>query len=207
VDARHVGERPSRRALQAEQTRADILQAARRQFAANGYAATSLKVIAADAGVSVQTLYDSVGSKADLVRGLNDLIDAEAQIAEIIAAIPDETDPTRLLAIPARVARRIVERCGDIVRASFDAAHSEPDVAAVVAEGGRRLRVGANAIAARLHDVGAVATSEQKRAALTIAAITDLRMVLLLVDEHRLKLAAAEEWMTTTLVRVVLGRS
>ena len=37
--------------------------AARRHFASKGYAATSLKEIAADAGVSVQTVYDSVGSK------------------------------------------------------------------------------------------------------------------------------------------------
>ena len=45
-----------------------ILASARRHFAAKGYARTSLKTIAADVGVSVQTIYDSVGAKADLVR-------------------------------------------------------------------------------------------------------------------------------------------
>ena len=69
-----------RRAVQAEQTRLEILGAARRQFALHGYAATSVKDIATEAGVSVQTVYDSVGSKAELVRRLNDLIDAEAGV-------------------------------------------------------------------------------------------------------------------------------
>jgi len=109
--------RRGRRALQAEQTRADLLAAARTRFARDGYAATSLKDIAGDAGVSVQTVYDSVGSKADLIRGLNDLIDGEAQIWEIASTIPTQTDPLALARIPALITRRLVERCGDILRA------------------------------------------------------------------------------------------
>src|SRR6187551_1435095 len=109
-----------RRAVQAEQTRVEILRAARQRFAADGYAATSVKDIAAAAGVSVQTVYDSVGSKADLVRRLNDLIDAEAGVGEIAMTIPGTTDPDQLVRIPAVITRRIVERCGDILRTCFD---------------------------------------------------------------------------------------
>ena len=43
--------------------------------------------------MSVQTVYDSVGSKADLVRRLNDLIDVEARVGEIAMTIPGMTDP------------------------------------------------------------------------------------------------------------------
>ena len=131
-----------RRALQAEQTRVEILGAARRQFAAKGYAAASVKEIAAAAGVSVQTVYDSVGSKADLVRQLNDLIDTEASIGEIARAVPTETDPAALVRIQAKITRRIVERCRDIVRASYDGARAEPDLAYITEEGGRRHRAG-----------------------------------------------------------------
>ena len=46
-----IPSRPSRRAAQAAQTRRDVLSAARRHFAEAGYAATSLRAIAADAGV------------------------------------------------------------------------------------------------------------------------------------------------------------
>src|SRR5262247_2708128 len=125
-----------RRALQAEQTRAEILSAARRLFASQGYTATSVKDIAAEAGVSVQTVYDSVGSKADLVRRLNDLIDAEARVGEIAARIGTETDPAELVRVPALITRRIVERCSDILRGSLDASRAEHELGEVLHEGG-----------------------------------------------------------------------
>ena len=106
-----------RRALQAAQTRRDILSSARHRFAAHGYAATTLKDIAADTGVSVQTIYDSVGNKTELVRQLNDLIDEEAQIGEIVAPLFNESDARVVARAPARITRRLIERCGDIVRA------------------------------------------------------------------------------------------
>src|SRR6478609_8377240 len=132
-----------RRAVQAEQTRIEIVDAARRQFALTGYAGTSVKDIAAAAGVSVQTVYDSIGSKADLVRRLNDLIDVEAGVGEIAMTIPTATDPVVLARVPAQITRRIVERCGDILRACLDGSRVEPDLAHVVDEGGRRHRAGA----------------------------------------------------------------
>src|SRR5262245_33435436 len=126
---------PTRRALQAEQTRAEILSAARRLFASNGYSATSVKDIAGEAGVSVQTLYDSVGSKRDMVRRLNDLIDSEARVGEIAMRIPTETDPLEVARVPALITRRIVDRCSDILRASLDASRAEHELREVLEEG------------------------------------------------------------------------
>ena len=60
--------RSDRRARQAEETREAILAAARRLFAARGYAATSMGDIAAEAGVALQTVYSSVGGKSALHR-------------------------------------------------------------------------------------------------------------------------------------------
>src|SRR4051794_34641950 len=107
----------SRRELQAAETRRLIVASARRHFAAEGYARTSLKTIAADVGVSVQTIYDSVGAKSDLVRRLNDLIDEEAQIGDLAGSLSSVSDPWAVVAVPAKVTRRIYERCGDLVRA------------------------------------------------------------------------------------------
>jgi hypothetical protein len=134
--------RPSRRAAQAARTRDEILQAARRRFARNGYAATSLKDIAADVGVSVQTLYDSVGSKADLVRGLNDLMVVEADIFPIVSQAQTATDPQAVVAIPARVTARMIDRCGDIMRACLAGGLADPGLLPVLEEGGRRHRAG-----------------------------------------------------------------
>ncbi len=74
---------PNVRARQAQRTRDEILGAARRLFAERGYAKTSVRDIAEAAGVSAQTVYDSIGSKQALVARLNDLIDREAGIAAI----------------------------------------------------------------------------------------------------------------------------
>ena len=70
-----------------------ILAAARRLFAEHGYARTSVRDIAKAAGVSAQTVYDSVGSKQQLVAQLNDLIDAEAGIGAIVRADLQSKDP------------------------------------------------------------------------------------------------------------------
>ena len=82
---------PSLRERQAQLTRDEILKAARRLFAERGYAKTSVRDVAEAAGVSAQTVYDSIGSKQALVARLNDLIDAEAGVG----AIGARTAPVR----------------------------------------------------------------------------------------------------------------
>ena len=202
----HAAARGGRRAVQAEQTRAEILAAARRHFADHGYAATSVREIAAAAGVSVQTVYDSVGSKAELVRRLNDLIDAEANVGDIAREIATETDPPALVRIQARITRRIVERCRDIVQASLDAARAEPELAGIAAEGARRHRAGARSVAERLAALDALAPGvNTDAAAVTIAALGDVRVAFILLDDHGLDLDGVEVWIAGTTARAVLA--
>jgi AcrR family transcriptional regulator len=52
----------------AHQTRRAILESARLRFTTNGYAATTIAEIAADAGVAVDTVYAAVGPKPALFR-------------------------------------------------------------------------------------------------------------------------------------------
>lgn len=196
--------RKSRRAVQAEQTRRDILDAARRRFAAQGYAATTVKDVAEDAGVSVQTVYDSVGGKPELVRQLNDLIDSEAGIGEIAAAIR-EGDPAVVVRIPARISGRLVERCGDILRAALTGSYSEPELTSTVEEGQRRHRAGAAAVAQRLASLGALRPGLSVEAAgITLAVLGDFRLALLLVDEFQMDGDALEEWIATTTAQSIL---
>ena len=60
----------ARRQEQARQTRAAILDAARRRFLADGFAPTTIATLAADVGVSVDTIYKSFGGKPGLVRAI-----------------------------------------------------------------------------------------------------------------------------------------
>lgn len=59
--------RSPRRAMQAQQTRAAVLSAARVLFAERGWAATGVRDVAAAAGVSVETVYATVGGKVALL--------------------------------------------------------------------------------------------------------------------------------------------
>src|SRR6188472_1819415 len=61
-----------RRQEQARRTRELLMDTAERQFLAAGYAATTVGAIAAEAGVSVETVYKSFGGKSGLVRAIYD---------------------------------------------------------------------------------------------------------------------------------------
>ena len=194
----------TRRAVQAAATRDEILAAARKRFSTAGYAATSIKDIAVDAGVSVQTIYDSVGSKADLVRGLNDLIDTESNITDITGDL--RGDSTAVARMPARITARMIERCGDIIRAVLAAERVDPDLAIVLSEGNRRHRAGASMVATRLEELGALRPGlTVAEATISIAALTDARLAVILIDDHALSTSAIEDWMADMVVRAVLG--
>ena len=62
----------SRRRARADASRESILAVTRSRFLAEGYAATTIGAIAADAGVSVETVYKAFGNKAGLARAVFD---------------------------------------------------------------------------------------------------------------------------------------
>lgn len=74
----------SRRQTQARLTRAAVLDAARHAFLEHGYAATTVGAIAAEAQVSVETVYKAFGNKAGLLKAIFDI------------AIVDDDEPVPL---------------------------------------------------------------------------------------------------------------
>lgn len=62
-----------RREAQALATRAAVRDAAHRLFLADGYATTSIKAIADEAGVAAQTIYSQFGGKAAIAKELLDV--------------------------------------------------------------------------------------------------------------------------------------
>src|SRR5262245_8576530 len=176
---------PSLRERRARLTRDEILRAARRLFAERGYARTSVRDIAQAAGVSAQTVYDSVGSKQALVSSLNDLIDTEADIAAIGRAAAGSGDPHEIVATPARITRAILENCGDILHALVTGAAAEPELAAVLAEGHRRHVEGNRQVVGLLRELGALDPAvDPDEAAETLAAIADFRFALVLRESY-----------------------
>lgn len=196
----------TRRARQAAETRQDILRAARRLFAARGYARTSLADIAAAAGTSVQTIYDSVGSKATVVAALNDLVDDEGGVASLAARIPTETDPRALLDIAVSITHNICRRCGDIIGTVYSAADSEPPLAAVRDESRRRHREGITRLTVRLRDLGALPPgTDIARTADAIAVLTDPQVVRTFVTSYGWSWESWHQWALDTLATLTLA--
>jgi AcrR family transcriptional regulator len=189
------------RERKAQLTRDEILRAARRLFAEHGYARTSVRDIAKTAGVSAQTVYDSIGSKQQLVASLNDLIDAEAGIGAIVRADLRSDDPATVAATSARVTRSILEHCGDIIRALVTGAAAEPELAAVLAEGQRRHAAGAASVVARLRELGVAPPDD---AAETLAALSDVRFALVLQESYGWSLDRLERWIAAAAAALLL---
>jgi AcrR family transcriptional regulator len=189
----------SRRERQAQQTREEILRAARRLFAERGYARTSVRDVADAAGVSPQTVYDSIGSKQALVARLNDTIDAEAGVGAIAMKSARSTDPAEIVATPARITRSILEHSGDVLRALVTGAAAEPDLDAVLAEGQRRHSAGAASVVAALEGLDALDQSVDRTEAVdTLAAISDFRLALVLNESYGWSLDRIEAWIADT---------
>lgn len=187
-------------------SRSEILLASRRLFAERGFTRTSVRDIAQAAGVSAQTVYNSIGSKQAVVAKLNDLIDSEAGIGAIVGPIAASRDPQQVAALSARITRSMLENCGDIIRAVVTGAAAEPEIQAVLDEGHRRHLEGARTVVRLLHDIQALASNAHAATtAETLAAITDFRFALILRENYGWPLDRIEEWMTAASRELLLG--
>ena len=148
--------RSSLRARHAAVTRSAILDAARRLFAEQGYAATAVRPIAEQAGVAVQTLYSTFGSKQGLLLALVDTVREQAESQELGERMVRSDDPIEMVRLAARIRRQILERCGDVVTTFREGAAGDADVAAAYEEGQRRTREGVGRLCSRLEGIGAL---------------------------------------------------
>lgn len=123
------------RQQQAADTRRRILDAAHALFDQQGYPATTMGEIAAEAGVSVKTVYLSFETKSRLLRALWDLLlkddQDEAGVAERrwYRAVLEEQDPRRQLELLAHASCMVKRRIGGILRVIRTAAPTDPDSA------------------------------------------------------------------------------
>jgi AcrR family transcriptional regulator len=148
--------RSSLRERHAAVTRAAILDAARRLFAQQGYAATAVRPIAEEAGVAVQTLYSTFGSKQGLLLALVDTVRDQARSQELGARMDQTDDPRELIDLAARIRRQVMELGGDIVATFREGAAGDAEVRAAYEVGQGRTREGVGRLCSRLEAVGAL---------------------------------------------------
>ena len=126
-------EPPSYRQLQAMETRRHIAHTARRVFAQGGYAATSIELLAREAGVAERTVYATFGGKKPILTAICDEWIAEADVAELAGQIFAEPDPVGRIALMAHLNRRQWELGQDVIPMLEAAAASDAEVARMLA--------------------------------------------------------------------------
>ena len=214
VKTRRRYDSPHRRE-QAAATRRKVIAAAQPLFLKHGYAGTTMAAIAREAGVVVETVYRSFGSKAALFAAVVEAAlaggveRAEVPVEErpAIAAIIAETDPARQVALYAATQPGIHRRGGPLLRAVRDAAAVDPEVARVWSElerwryEGQARMVGLLASRGALPEGLSVETASDLVWTLCSLAVHDL-----LVVERGWTSEQYERWLTDALKRDLLGR-
>src|SRR5438309_789735 len=126
-----------RRQEQAASTRSSILEAAQWLFKEQGYAATTMEAIAAEAGVALKTVYVAFATKSGLLRALwhlllrGDEADVPVQDRRWYLDVIEERDPARQLRLTARNSRAVKERAAALMGVIRSAATVDPDIDAL----------------------------------------------------------------------------
>lgn len=115
-----------------------------------------MAAIARRAGVAVQTVYSSVGSKSHLLVALVDLIRVQARVPQLDRAILEATDPVELFRIGARMPANVLRLGDDVFRLLRDVAPLRAEVAEVWAQVKGHIRAGVEAGVRRLEEIGAL---------------------------------------------------
>jgi AcrR family transcriptional regulator len=126
-----------RRREQAAATRSEILEAAQRLFEQQGYAATTMAAIAAEAGVALKTVYVAFETKSGVLRAVWHLLlrgdqdDVPMGQRSWYRAVMEEPDPERQLRLTARNSRMVKERAAALMKVIRSAAPTDPDIEAL----------------------------------------------------------------------------
>jgi AcrR family transcriptional regulator len=201
-----------RRRQQAAATRKAILEAAEQLFLRDGYPATTMEAVAAEAGVSLKTAYLPFTTKSGLLRALWDLRlkgdeqDAPVAQHEWFRDVVQERDPVRKLQLNARNSRAAKTRIGAMFKVIRGAAEIDVDCHTLWQLIQDDFHANQRTIVDSLHRDGAL------RSGLGVARGTDLLWTLnhpdvwlLLVGERGWSPRAYETWLAQTSCAQLLG--
>ena len=199
------------RQARSEATRSRILEVARELMTAHGYRATTIAEIARTADVHLDTIYELVGRKPELLRELieraisgTDRAVAPAQRG-YVQAMGAEPDPVRKLAIYARAVRDIHDRMAPLLLALRDAATTDDDAQQVWREiSDRRARNMRDLV----RDLGPDGTLRPglsvDEAADVVWATASAELFILFSQERHWSPEAYERWLADTWSRLLL---
>ncbi|MDQ7903677.1 helix-turn-helix domain-containing protein [Phytohabitans sp. ZYX-F-186] len=174
------------RAAAAAATRARIREAAQELFVRQGFVATTMRQVAAAAGVGERTVYDAFPTKAGLF-GHTLAVATVGDEQPVRVADRPEIGAARHAADPREAVTRLVgyvvdllDRAGDLIMVSVEAAGADPDMRVAADAGSRAHHEVMRTFAAALHQRGAL------RAGLDPMAAADILYALCSPHMHQL---------------------
>ena len=199
------------RQARTRRTRSAVVEAAQDLFLERGYAATTIEAISDRSDTPQATVYRLFSSKLGILKavldvsvGGDDQAVAMADRPQVRALVSDE-DPASTLAGFAALLREIMTRVGPVHRILADAARSDQDAAALLAEIARQRHEGQRGVARSLARSGALRPGLRERdAADIIHALASPEVYGLLVFDRGWSSERYEKWLRSILIDQLL---
>ncbi|WP_344806886.1 TetR/AcrR family transcriptional regulator [Microlunatus ginsengisoli] len=193
--------RSDRRTAQARATRRRVIDAAATAFLEQGYAGTTLRLVAGRADVSVPTVEAAFGTKAALLKSAIDVAiagdDEPVSMIERDWAVDARAaaEPSVVLDLAADVVTAAQTRSAGLVLAAFEGARASPDLRALADQLAGQRAVTARWIVDVLSEVGTLRTGWTPEAATdTLWVLMDPAMYVRLVRDRGWTADAYRDW-------------
>lgn len=204
--------RSEARAASAAATRARIRDAAARLFVERGYVATTMREVASVAGVGERTLYDAFPTKAALFTHTLSVATVGDEEPVRVFDRPEMTTARRQIDPRATIAQLIaystdlLERAGDLIMVSVEAAGADPDMRAAADAGADATHRVHLALTTALHQRGALRDGlDPTTAADTLYALASPHMHQLLRRHRGWPVKQYAAWIENAATRELLG--
>ena len=199
------------RQARTRRTQAAVVEAAQSLFVERGYAATTIEAISDRSDTPQATVYRLFSSKLGILKALLDVSiggdDRALPMADRpqVRALLSDADPANQLTGFAALLREIMARVGPVHRVLADAARSDQDAAALLAEIARQRHEGQQGIARSLARSGALRPGLSERdAADVIHALASPEVYGLLVTDRGWSGERYETWLRSILTDQLL---
>jgi AcrR family transcriptional regulator len=199
------------RQARTRRTQAAVVEAAQSLFVERGYAATTIEAISDRSDTPQATVYRLFSSKLGILKALLDVSiggdDRAMPMADRpqVRALLSDADPANQLTGFAALLREIMARVGPVHRVLADAARSDQDAAALLAEIARQRHEGQQGIARSLARSGALRPGLSERdAADVIHALASPEVYGLLVTDRGWSGERYETWLRSILTDQLL---
>jgi AcrR family transcriptional regulator len=203
--------RSPRREQQARRTRARITAAAARQFLARGYAAATMRAVAADAGVALPTVELVFGTKARLLKAVIDTaIAGDDEPVPMLARqwatrAESMTAAAEFTAVFAQQLTDSARRAAGLTLVALEAARADEDIAAVAAQLMTQRRVMAAWLVDGLLRRSPLREGVDRAAATdTVWALMDPALFCRLTGDRHWSPARFRRWFTDATLRLLL---